>query len=492
MLQAAGVYCARLSRKYIPNPFIFAIILSGVVFVMGLVLTPTGPFQMVKHWYGGFWNLLAFSMQMAVILLFGYVLASSPPARKIIDSAARLPKSAGQGIILITALAVVFGYISWGLGLIVGAIAAKEVCRQAKLRGIRMHYPLAAAAGFSGLIIFNCGFSASAPLLVNTQGHFLMKEIGLIPITQTILTPYNLIVIVAYLLIIPLVYRAMHPRGNGIEEIRDDEAASLAVPVQSPPAGSVAGQHSIAKSGEFNRDLTAAVTGAGAGAASVSADWSEDTPSSKTIAERLEEAPALTWLVVIAGTSYLAYHFGTRGFDLNLNIVNFTLLVLGMVAHKTPAAYVKAIDEGVTTCGQIILQFPFYAGIMGMMGASGLVAVFANWLVAVSTPFTFPFVAFVSAAVTNMFVPSAGGQWAVQGPLLIEAAKTLNVDIGVTIMAFSYGDQLTNAIQPMWMLPLLGLTALKARDILGYTAIMMMVAFIIFGIGITLLPPLFR
>lgn len=492
MLQTAGAFCARLSKQYIPNPFIFAIILTVVVFILGIGLTGSGPFDMVEHWYDGFWNLLAFSMQMTVILLFGYVLASSPPARRIIGWAARLPNTAGQAIMLVTILAIVFGFISWGLGLIVGAIAAREVCLQAKNRGIHVHYPLAAAAGFSGLMIFNAGFSASAPLLVNTEGHFLDEIIGLVPISQTILSPYNLIVFVAFLIIIPLVYRAMHPDRAKTEEVPDlpieQEKVNQEQPgaTSSPQAANTSMRESVAE--EFSLPNGPP---AGGDATLNALPFNDGSVEEKSFAVRLENAAPLTWIIAAAGMSYIVYHFATNGFDLNLNIVNFMLLILGMIAYKTPAAYVQAIDDGISACGQIVLQFPFYAGIMGMMAGSGLVSIFAEWMIAVSSEYTFPLMALLSAGIVNLFVPSAGGQWAVQGPILIEAAEAIGADIGVTIMAFSYGDNLTNGIQPMWMLPLLGLTALKARDILGYTAVMMLVAFVIFGVGVTVLPPLF-
>jgi len=486
MLQIAGAVCARISRQIIPNPFVFAIILSAAVYLMGITLTDAGPFQMVQHWYDGFWNLLTFSMQMVAILLFGYVLASSPPVRGAIARVARLPRSAGQAVMLVTVLAVVFGFISWGLGLIVGAIATREVCEQAKKRGIRVHYPLTAAAGFSGLIIFNCGFSASAPLLLNTEGHFLQERIGLIPITETILSPYNLIVITAFLLIIPFVYRNMHPPEADVEEMPDEEMHAEQASAAAPKAG---GPDTVGAS-PARDDVGLPEPGPGGAAAMAAEPATTDSPE-MNLAERLENSRLLTWIIAAVGLGYIGYHFATNGFDLNLNIMNFTLLILGLIAYKTPIAYVQAIDEGIRACGQIVLQFPFYAGIMGMMASSGLVTVFADWIVSISTPATFPLAALLSAGVVNLFVPSAGGQWAVQGPVLIEAARQLDVDFGLTVMAFSYGDQLTNGIQPMWMLPLLGITALKAREILGYTAVMMIIAFAIFGVGVTLLAPMF-
>lgn len=455
MLYRLGRACSTFTRNYIPNPFIFAIILTFVTAIMAIALTPTTPAQVVGLWYGGFWNLLTFAMQMTVILLFGYVLASSPPVERAIDRIAQMPQSSTQAIVMITMLAVVFGALSWGLGLIIGAIAARKISESCLTRGIEVHYPLAAAAGFSGLIVFNCGFSASAPLLVNTVGHFMEGEIGLIPLSETILTGYNIATLIAYLLIIPFVYAAMQPK-EGERQLVEVEGTS--------------------------RSLSAART------ESLSGDASLTTETDKSFAARIERSYLVSWLVVLVGGGYIVWHFYTNGFDLNLNIVNFTLLILGMAAHGTPIAYVRAVDNAIGACGQVVLQFPFYAGIMGIMSGSGLIAILASGLVSISNEFTFPFFAMFSAAIVNLFVPSAGGQWAVQGPVLVEAAQSIGADMGLTVVAFGYGDQLTNGLQPMWMLPLLGVTRLRAGDILGYTAVMMLFALVIFGVGVTLLP----
>jgi short-chain fatty acids transporter len=453
MLYSLGKVCSDFTRKYIPNPFILAIVLTIVTAILAVALTPTRPTQVVGLWYDGFWNLLTFTMQMTAMLLFGYVLASSSSVGRVIDNVARLPKSPAQAIIAITLLAVVFGALNWGLGLIIGAISARKICEACLRRGIKVHYPLAAAAGFSAMIIVNCGFSASAPLLVNTEGHFLYEQIGLVPLDQTILTGYNIFVLIAYAVIIPLVYAAMHPK---------EEDCQL---VELQP-----------------RSL---------GATAVNSSASEESlegQGGNSFAVRLENSMILSWIVVLVGLGCILWHFATKGFDLNVNFVNFTLLVLGMAAHRTAIGYVRAIDEAIKACGQIVLQFPFYAGIMGIMAGSGLVRVLADALVSVSTDITFPFFSMLSAAVVNLFIPSAGGQWPVQGPVLIEAAKQMGADIGQTVVAFGYGDQLTNGLQPMWMLPLLGVTRLRVGDIVGYTTVMMFFALIIFGVGITLLP----
>lgn len=451
MLYRLGVACSSFTRAFIPNPFIFAIVLTGLTAVLAITLTPTGPAEVVGMWYGGFWNLLSFAMQMTVILLFGYVLASSPPVERAIDRVARIPKTATQAIVMITALAVIFGAVSWGLGLIIGAISARKISQNCLECGIRVHYPLAAAAGFSGLIVFNCGLSASAPLLVNTPGHFLVDEIGLIGLENTILTGYNLVTLLVFLLVIPFVYAAMQPPEH--ERVTVDP---------EPPAPAT--ENALAGD--------ASLTGA----------------DDRSVAARMERSFLMSWAVVLVGLGYVAWHFWTNGFDLNLNMVNFILLLAGMAAHGTPIAYVQAVDKAIGACGQVALQFPFYAGIMGIMSGSGLITIFAAGLVSISTEFTFPFFAMLSSAIVNLFVPSAGGQWAVQGPVLIEAARNIGADMGQTIIAFGYGDQLTNGLQPMWMLPLLGVTKLRAGDILGYTAVMMIFGLVIFGAGVTLLP----
>jgi short-chain fatty acids transporter len=210
-----------------------------------------------------------------------------------------------------------------------------------------------------------------------------------------------------------------------------------------------------------------------------------------TVAAWLENAAPLCWIVAAAGLAYIGNHFLTKGFDLNLNIANFTMMISGMIAYKTPIAYVRAIDEGIRSCGQLALQFPFYAGIMGMMVGSGLVTVFAGWLIDISTPATLPLTSFLSTGLVNIFIPSAGGQWAVQGPMLMEAAKALGVDYGLIILAFTHGDQWTNGIQPLWMLPLLGVTALKVNQVVGYTAVVMLASFFIWGLGLLFLPMIF-
>ncbi len=448
MIKRMGDYFSDWARKYMPDPFIFAILLTFLTFIMGIIFTPNGPFKMVLHWYKGFWTLLTFAMQMSLILVTGYALATTKIVQSFLRKIASIPKSTPVAAALVAGVAIIAAYINWGLGLIVGAVLSLEVARQGMKSGRKFHYPLIVAAGYMGLATWHQGFSGSAPLLVATEGHFLAKEIGVIPVAKTILSPLNLFMIVLMLVFIPLVIYMMAPRE----------------------------EHEIKTILDYNPE-----------ALKEEEEVTEEEKKAWVLADRLENSVTLSMLVGLGGLVYIIYYFAKNGFKLNLNIVNFTFLIIGIILHKRPISYVKAIAEGVKGCAGIILQFPFYAGIMGMMKYSGLVKVIAGWFVAISSSGTYPVLTYISACLVNIFVPSGGGQWAVQGPVMVEAAKVLHVSIPKTIMAVAYGDQWTNLFQPFWALPLLGITGLRARDIMGYCMALMFIGIPIFIIVLLVL-----
>lgn len=444
MIKAVGDYFTRWTRKYMPDPFLFAIILSAITYVMGLVFTENGPLDMILHWYKGFWELLAFGMQMCLILVTGYALAVSGPVRRVLEALARIPKTNGGAAAVIALVAAVAAYLNWGLGLIIGAMLVKEVAKEGHKKGLALHYPLLGAAGYVGLAVWHQGFSGSVPLLIATKGHFLEKEIGLIPIQQTLFSPMNLVLLAVMVVFVPLVARTLAPRPG--EEVI---AAPPEVLREEPPA---------------------------------------PPPAHQTPAEKLENSMWLSLLISLAGLVYIGYWFKTKGLNLDINIVNFIFLMVGILLHKTPASYLKAIAEGTKGCAGIILQFPFYAGIMGMMKYSGLVTVIAGWFVAISSAATYPIWTYLSACIVNLFVPSGGGQWAVQGPVMVKAAQMMHVSVPKAAMAVAYGDQWTNLFQPFWALPLLGITGLGVRDIMGYCITIMLLGLPIFILAVWLLP----
>lgn len=441
LLRRVGARLAGLSERWIPDAFVFAVLLTLAVFLLALLSTERGALALVGDWYRGFWDLLEFGMQMTLVLVTGHALATAPPMRQALRRLSAVP-SGGPSAVAMTALAAaLFGLVHWGLGLVTGAMLAREVARSAKRRGIRLHLPLLAAAGYLGLMIWHSGLSGSAPLLVNTPGHFLEARIGLVPLEETIFRPFNLLFVGIVLVTAPALLAAMHPAAEDVLEIAGEDEEDLSRPSPVP----------------------------------------RHTP-----AERLGESRALVLVIVAGALAFLVPHFLRAGLlAVDLNLVNFCFLMLGLALHGTLASYAGAAVEGARAAAGVIVQFPFYAGIMGLMVHSGLVQIVADAFTAVATPATFPALAMTGAALINLAVPSGGGQWAVQGPVVVEAAQTLGLDPGIAVMAVAIGDQLTNMIQPFWALPLLGITGLRAGQVLGYTAAVMTVAWVAAVVALT-------
>ncbi|TKJ41511.1 short-chain fatty acid transporter [candidate division LCP-89 bacterium B3_LCP] len=444
MIARIGEVASRISARFVPDPFIFALLLTLLTMILGVIFTPSSPFDMANHWMGGFWDLLTFGMQMVLILVTGGVLAQSPPVKRLITMMAGIPRDTKSAVLLVSLSAMMAALINWGLGLIVGALLARETAKSLKLRGIAHHYPLIGAAGYTGLLIWHGGLSGSAPLTVATSDHFLSDLTGVIPVSTTIFGHLNVILVIALLIAVPLFLRGMLPRK------KDEWQEFTGEVVQAQPVA--------------------------------------DSPADKkTPAKKLEDSSTLTVVVCVLALGYLIFYFAREGLSgLNLNSMNLLFLFLGFLFFLRPVKYVKAVNQAVKGTSGIILQFPFYAGIMGMMRQSGLVEVFSNALVNISNSVTFPVFAFISAGLVNLFVPSGGGQWAVQGPILINAAQQLGVTSADTVISLAYGDQWTNMLQPFWALPLLGITGLKASQIIGYTAALMFLVLPLIVLGLIL------
>jgi short-chain fatty acids transporter len=448
MIRAMGRVFDKWARRWMPNPMLFAILLTFVTYILGLILTQSGPFQMIQHWYKGFWVLLTFGMQMCLILVTGHALATSPIARKGIEKLAGLPKGQAGALALVALTAAIASLINWGLGIIVGALMAREVARSGYMRNIKMHYPLLGAAGYAGFLTWHGGLSGSAPLLVATKGHFLEKSIGIISTNLTLFSPLNISVTIALLIVIPLTMMLMAPK---------DESEIIQIKDIDP--------------GLIEEEETQVIS-----------------KEEMVAADKMENSRIISLIIGVMGLSFVIWYFYTNGFKLNLNIVNFTFLFIGIILQSTPINYIRAVNEGAKACSGIIIQFPFYAGIMGMMKFSGLVAIIAGGFVAISNDTTYPLFAFLSAGLVNLFVPSGGGQVAVQGPVMVEAAQTLNFSMPKTMMAIAYGDAWTNMLQPFWALALLGITRLRARDIVGYTMVALITSAIVFILGLMIMP----
>lgn len=446
MLERLGDSLSRWARRFVPDPFILAILLTLVTFVAAWIYVGFDVKRVLFAWVDGpgggkgFWNLLAFGMQMCLILVTGHALAASPPMRRALDALAGAARTPARAVVVVAAGAMLLAYLNWGLGLVGGALLAREVGQRARARRIAVHYPLLVAAGYSGLMVWHGGLSGSAPLkvtLLKDLQEILGKELAArvqpMPLGQTIGSVGNLLANALLLLLVPWVLVRMLPTKEG-DRVPAPELAD------APPAAET--------------ELTPAL--------------------------RLERS---VWLGVgfalvgLAAGGLLLHRQGVGQLDPNL--LNFLFLFAGLALHGSAESYVTAVAEAAKGCAGIILQFPFYAGIMGMLQGTGLLAAVAGAMAKVG-PEALPAVSFYSAGLVNLFVPSGGGQWAVQGPILLEAGARSGVAPARMVMALAYGDQWTNMLQPFWALPLLGITGAKARDIIGYTAVVMLVGQVAF------------
>lgn len=439
MIARLGSILNRWSRRWVPDPFVLALFLTVVVMALGfwrVSLVEPAPeagvaFTVMKGWTQGLMDakFLAFALQMCLILVTGHALALSPPVQRFIQWVARQPRSAVSATVLVALVSCIASIIHWGLGAIVGALLAREIGRHATARGVALHYPLLGAAAYGGFAVWHGGLTGSAPTLVAKDNHFAAQLVGTVPLSETIFSPENLAITGSLIVLITLLFCALVPRDPA-EYIAPDPAALAPLPERSR------------------------------GVIESPVHW-------------LQESPLPGVLIGGGGTLFVVASMLVGKLGVDLDSVVLLFLFLSMALQGSLRHYVEAITDGARGAGGIILQFPFYAGIVGVMKATGMVVWFSQALVDLSSPSTLPVMTFWSSGFLNLFVPSGGGQWIVQGEILLQASQDLGVEPGPIIMAFAYGDAWTNMVQPFWALPLLGIMGLRARDIIGYTTMVL-------------------
>ena len=442
-----------------PNPYLFAVILSFIAYFLGWILTDNGPMDMLIHWYTGFWKYLTFAMQMVLILVTGHALAIAPGVHPFLKRLARIPKSGGQAVLMTAYIATIMTYFHWGLGLIVASIFAREVAREGYIKKIHLHYPLIAATAYTGQMVWHVGPSTSAGLLSATKGHVFEKIFGIIPVTESVFTLYAILMaIMLCLIVVPITMWLMTPKDPdqcmGIDDFLDVE--------------------------EFAPELTASKD--------ADSEKKASAVKKKGFADMIENSRIISYLVGLAGVIYIIYYFATKGLNLNLDIFNFLFLIAGIILHRTPIRYVRAITTATPGASGIILQFPFYAGIMGMISFSGLATIITTWFLGFATAASFPVITWITGGIVNIFIPSGGGEWGVIGGIIGQISKDLGVPVGKSIVAYGCGDMWTNMFQPFWAIALLGITGLRARDIMGYCIALMIVAAPFIGLGLYFFP----
>ncbi|MCH2135159.1 MAG: TIGR00366 family protein [Phycisphaerales bacterium] len=434
-------------RRLIPDPFVIAIVLTlftmVAVLIWGTLPEDQSRFTgMIRAWSSGdgMWKLLGFAMQMSLILLGGHVLAETTLVQRALYGCAKLPQSSVAAASMVAFVAAVLGVLNWGLGLVGGALLARATGRAMEQRGIRVHYPLLAAAGYMGLLVWHGGFSGSAPLAMTTRAGAekvlpsdLVEQVGAVGLESTVLSELNLVVTGGLLVLLPVLLGLLGSRTDSVVQASE---------VLGPESDEIA-----------------------------------QGPEIDTFTDRLLHG---WWLGGTLGVLLLiaaVISIGDSGIGrLGLNQVITLLLGFGLVLHRSPARFADAATQAAAGCAGIIVQFPLYAGIMGLLISSGLAADMTRALVESASGALLPVATFLSAGVVNMLVPSGGGQWAVQGPIALQAGLDAGVAPATMLMSVAYGDELTNMLQPFWALPLLAITGVRARDIFGYTFIAMCLA----------------
>jgi short-chain fatty acids transporter len=452
-----------LIRRWLPDPFVFAVLLTVVTGVTAILWVGASPAEVLTGWYEGFWMLLEFGMQIILILVTGYAIALSPSIARLIDRLALKITRPGQVYVAVLVAGELLNLVSWGW-VVLAAVLGRELA--IRVRGV--HYPYLIACAFVSSGSWVTGLSSSIPLMLNTPGNFLIEAgllPGTIPIGETLGSPLNLTVIAFFVVGGPLVMWLLRPRGEAIEidhiRTRSDTAREM----------------TVAEEAEKLKD------------------------PEPILSDRLNHSAVLQLFVVAMGLIYIVMHFVRQGFDLNLNIMIFSFLIFGMLLHRTPIRYVTAMGRACSNISGIVFQYPFYAGIMGIMMATGLGKAIAAWMASFVTLKTLPLAAYLLGGAVNFSIPSAGGEWAVIGPPLVEAvrelagtvsATELNRHVGRVAMAVAYGESMTNLLQPFFLLtvlPVMGAgVRIQARDIVGYFFVPFLIFFTIIGLLVTFFP----
>ena len=429
--------------KCYPDAFLFVIILTFITFLLSLSFTDSSSIEIINAWGNGLPKLFTFTAQICIIMITAHALAHTDPIERLLNKVGSLPTSANQAYAIVAFVSGVASLFAWSFGLIVGGLIAKFVAMGCQKKSIKVHYPLIVASAYSGYVIWHMGYSSSAALFVASENHSLVDKIGVLPVTETIFSSFNIIMALVTLLIITILAPLMRPKNS--KNIIEVDAKKL-----------------------FKNEK-------------------KGINKISNIAEVIENNRKISFLFGFVILFFILNTFYTEGFSLDLNIVSWTFLCLGLLLSNSSIHYVKLVNNAAITVGPIILQYPFYAGIMGIMADTGLINILANQIVLFSSTETLPFFSFLSGGLVNMFIPSGGGQWAVQGPVMIEAAEMLGVNPSFVVLGVAYGDQWTNMIQPFWTIPLLAIAGLHMRQIMGYTFVVFIFTGLIFGGSLLLL-----
>jgi short-chain fatty acids transporter len=432
-----------LFERITPDPYIFAVALTIITALLAAVLAPKGSVpEILSSWYTGIFQILAFAFQMVLVLVTGYALSNSRPIRSVLNWLASRPQTPRAAIVLTILVVMVTSFINWGCGLVVAGLLAREIAKR-----IRIDFGWLVAGAYSGWIVWASGLSSSIALSQATPGsslNLVQKLTGqVLPLSDMLFTPFNLVPVIAVAILIPALYWAIMPSA----------------------------EDTVAADPERLR----------------AEDTVVEPEHPKTVADHLERAWILTLILVAAGVGALILTWSKSGLSLDLNSIIFLFLLAGLLLHWTPINYVRAVNQAARVTGPLILQYPLYGGIMGIMTGTGLADVIAKAFVSFSNAHTLPFWNFGASLIISLFIPSGGGHWAVQGPFTVPAAAQLHGSQAATAMGVAMGEQVANMIQPFWALPVLAIAGISLRRVMGFTVMSFFVGVVVFGLALLFL-----
>jgi short-chain fatty acids transporter len=433
-------------EQVMPDPFVLSIGLTVVVAILAGIFAPRGSVPTILNsWYAGTFNILAFAFQMILILATGFAVADAAIVRKGLRRLAAHVRSPVHAVLLLFPVVAVAAWLNWGLGLVVAAFLSREIARQT-----RVDFAWLVAGSYSAWSVCNNGLSSSIALSQASHGNALNlveKATGhVVPLSETILAPFVLIPTILVVVVMAVIFILIHPKSGDVHVFSE------------APGGDVADAH-----------------GGPAGAAG-------------SLSARMERSFIGTAILLILGIGVLAMSWRAHGFSLDINTTIMIFLLVGLALQGSPIAYANAIRGAAKQTGSMLLQYPFYGGIMGIMTGTGLAAVIAKMFVVIATPLTLPAWSFLSSLIITFLVPSAGGHWAVQGPFVLPAALALHASVPRTAMGVAMAENVTNMLQPFWAVPVVAMAGIRLQRVMGYTAITFIVSLVIYLAALVLIP----
>jgi short-chain fatty acids transporter len=451
-MSRAVTAAASWSTRWVPNSFAIACLLTLVTFVLVVTVAGKHPIAAEGYWTKGFWELLELTMQLALIVLTGYIVAVSPAVSRLLEFIAGLASTDRGAIALMGLVSMTASWLHWGLGLIAGPIFLQFLV----LKHPRIDYRLAVAAGYLGSsCTWHAGLSGSAPLLMATPKNFMEAQVGLIPVSLTTFSAFNLLLTVVVVTVITAALVRLYPQATDVrttEEVLGRQTAATDAASVDPHAYAV------------------------------------DRGPGFSFAGFIENRYALNLVMGVLGVTAFWSLYAEGGYRVSLNVFNFAFLFLALLLHPSPASFTRAAARGAGYLHGIVVQFPFYAGMYGLIRYSGLAEIIGRWFVSIASPRTFPVIIYWYSGILSYFIPSGGSKWAVEAPYVLSAAKTLGVAAPHAVLAYAWGDMSTHFLQPFWAIPLLAIAHVEFKDIVGYLAVLFVVNFVLVSAAFMLLP----